>query len=138
MCVGGALLRAHPVYVSHHNLCGAVWGCVLCCLHLRVYMHTVHCAVSEPYEAPASRIRGCGCVCACLRLRSWAVQGQVVLTDTTAGFRCSPRSHLVFEDALRYLGVKPSGRPDDWAKLRDDHYPVLRKVSLVAAHSVAR
>jgi hypothetical protein len=72
------------------------------------------------------------CVLACVCLRGgWAVQGQVVLTDTTAGFRCSPRSHLVFEDALRYLGVKPSGRPDDWAKLRDDHYPVLRKVSLL-------
>ncbi len=52
----------------------------------------------------------------------------MVLTDTSAGFRCSPKSHLVFEDALRMLGVRPRGRPDDWAKLREDQYPAIRKV----------
>ncbi len=56
-------------------------------------------------------------------------QGQMVLTDTSAGFRCSPKSHLVFEDALRMLGIRPRGRPDDWAKLREDQYPAIRKVA---------
>lgn len=44
------------------------------------------------------------------------VQGQVVLTNTTASFVCSPKSHLVYEDILDLLGKKEDDKTN-WAKI---------------------
>jgi hypothetical protein len=53
------------------------------------------------------------------------VQGQAVLTDTTAGFRCSPRSHLIYADVVR--DVKGSlGDPSDWCLLPSGMYAGVR------------
>eukprot|EP00730_Choanoeca_flexa_P018648 TRINITY_DN9078_c0_g1_i4.p1 TRINITY_DN9078_c0_g1~~TRINITY_DN9078_c0_g1_i4.p1 ORF type:complete len:343 (+),score=52.67 TRINITY_DN9078_c0_g1_i4:1178-2206(+) len=38
------------------------------------------------------------------------VQGQVVLTDTSACFRCSPRSHHIYDDLLEAAGCAPHSK----------------------------
>lgn len=44
------------------------------------------------------------------------IQGQVVLTNTTAAFRCSPKSHLVFEDILDEFNIGDSDK-SNWLKI---------------------
>lgn len=53
------------------------------------------------------------------------IQGQAVLNDSSAGFVCSPGSHLVFEDVLKDAGVKP-GDKSNWCKFKPEHYPRLQ------------
>jgi hypothetical protein len=49
------------------------------------------------------------------------IQGQVVLTSTSACFVCSPKSHLVYEDILDLEGKGKSSR--DFVKLNQRNYP---------------
>merc|ERR1712014_57257 len=44
------------------------------------------------------------------------IQGSLCLSETTAGFRCSPKSHLVFEEILDKLNVHHTG---NWLKFKD-------------------
>lgn len=43
------------------------------------------------------------------------IQGQVVLSDTSASFICSPRSHKIFPQVLDLINVK--GKPGNFAKI---------------------
>lgn len=52
------------------------------------------------------------------------VQGQVVLTNTTAGFRCSPKSHLIF-NKLKEKYVKSDS---NWYKFPKDQYDVIKEM----------
>ncbi len=56
------------------------------------------------------------------------VQGQVVLTDTTAGFRCSPRSHSIYEEIQRKVMHLPETDTRDWGLLRPDAYPAVEEM----------
>lgn len=44
------------------------------------------------------------------------IQGQLVFSDTTARFVCSPKSHLIFQDVMRIMGVKP-GDNSNWCMI---------------------
>lgn len=52
------------------------------------------------------------------------VQGQVVLSDSSAGFVCSPGSHRLIRKILELAGVSES--PDNWAKFDQTLYPTLK------------
>jgi hypothetical protein len=54
------------------------------------------------------------------------VQGQVVLTNTTAGFRCSPKSHLVHEDILKHFGK--SNAPGNFFKYQPHQYQDIQQM----------
>ena len=53
------------------------------------------------------------------------VQGQVVLTNTTGSFCCSPKSHLVFAEFLKKH--KKLGSPADWFMLPGPLYEGLKQ-----------
>jgi len=38
------------------------------------------------------------------------IQGQIILSDTSAGFVCSPKSHLVFREVMDIMHVNPTNR----------------------------
>jgi hypothetical protein len=61
----------------------------------------------------------------------WCIQGQVVLADTTACFRCSPRSHLVYEELLEISGIS-STNTSNWCKFSEPIVPQVRKRVLEA------
>ena len=48
------------------------------------------------------------------------IQGQVVLTNTTAGFRCSPKSHLIHSEMLNHFGA--TGKRGNFFKLKNHEY----------------
>lgn len=54
------------------------------------------------------------------------IQGQVVLTNTTACFRCSPRSHLLHESLMKKYGlskkIEKTIKGDQWFKLPYEIY----------------
>ena len=50
------------------------------------------------------------------------IQGSVTLTNTTAGFRCSPKSHLVHEEILDLHNFpKNATKTNNWCKLKNEH-----------------
>jgi len=53
-------------------------------------------------------------------------QGQVVLTDTTACFRCTPGSHLIHDRILEICGVEPN--PSNWLKLSEDQQKQVQRL----------
>ncbi len=55
------------------------------------------------------------------------VQGQVVLSTTTAGFRVSPKSHLVFEKILDACGVSYNDA-SQWLKFTEQQVPIVKKI----------
>lgn len=57
----------------------------------------------------------------------WCVQGQVVLNDSTACFRASPKSHLIYTDLLKMAGVKDS-RAASWCKFKAGDRDTVRKM----------
>jgi hypothetical protein len=54
----------------------------------------------------------------------WCIQGQVVLSDSTACFRCSPKSHLVYGDLLDKAGNEKN---TGWCKFTKTQIPEIRK-----------
>mmetsp|Transcript_24937 Transcript_24937/g.69851 ORF Transcript_24937/g.69851 Transcript_24937/m.69851 type:complete len:266 (-) Transcript_24937:313-1110(-) len=56
----------------------------------------------------------------------WCIQGQVVLNNSTACFRASPKSHLVYTDLLRASNVKDSSSKN-WCLFRQAQYDNVRK-----------
>jgi hypothetical protein len=54
------------------------------------------------------------------------IQAQVVLCDTTAGFRCSPKSFLVFEEILKRYNKL--GDPGNWFMFRKEYYQDIRSL----------
>lgn len=54
------------------------------------------------------------------------VQGQVVLTNTTAAFRCSPKSHLIYKDLLKSAGKL--GNKANWFKIPEPTYRTAREM----------
>jgi hypothetical protein len=57
------------------------------------------------------------------------VQGQAVLTNTTASFVASPKSHLVFEKVLDTLKVD-SNDTSNWVKFAPNQIAVVKKIVL--------
>ena len=53
------------------------------------------------------------------------IQGQAVLTNTTAGFRCSPKSHLVFNEIL--AAHNKTGLRGNWFKFSPSMYRSMEK-----------
>ena len=53
------------------------------------------------------------------------VQGQIVLTTTTAGFRCSPKSHLIHKQVCEENGRL--GEKGDWFRFPPSMYKDLQK-----------
>jgi len=53
------------------------------------------------------------------------VQGQVVLTTTTAGFRCSPKSHLIHNEVCEENGKL--GKKGNWFKFPQSMYKDLKR-----------
>jgi len=62
------------------------------------------------------------------------VQGQVVLTNTTAAFRCTPGSHLMFDEVLdacyipRNEGASSKHPARNWLKFRTEQLSELQKI----------
>lgn len=54
------------------------------------------------------------------------VQGQVVLNDSSACFRCSPRSHKIFDSVLDMHGID-KGEKGNWCKFNSSSYPALKE-----------
>jgi hypothetical protein len=62
---------------------------------------------------------------------NWCVQGQVVLSDTTACLRASPRSHLIYDELLDIAGADPNDN-SNWCHFSDKALPtVMKRVSEV-------
>lgn len=55
------------------------------------------------------------------------IQGQVVLSNTSASFRCSPKSHLVYEKILDELGIDKNDK-GNWAKLPAEKYESCKEI----------
>lgn len=55
------------------------------------------------------------------------IQGQAVLSNTTAGFRASPGSHQIYQEILDLCGHLPTDT-SQWCKLRQEHYPAVREL----------
>lgn len=53
------------------------------------------------------------------------VQGQVVLNDSSACFRCSPGSHHIFESILDMHGID-KGEKCNWCKFNSSSYPIIK------------
>ena len=53
------------------------------------------------------------------------IQGQAVLTNTSASFVASPKSHLVFEDILKKLGCDDTS---NWLKFNDKQIDGVKKL----------
>lgn len=53
------------------------------------------------------------------------VQGQVVLNDSSACFRCSPGSHRIFGDILDMHGID-KGEKGNWCKFDSSSYPIIK------------
>lgn len=54
------------------------------------------------------------------------VQGQVVLNESTASFRCSPKSHSIFGEILDAHGVSKTSK-DNWCMFKHESYPLLKE-----------
>ena len=54
------------------------------------------------------------------------VQGQLVLTKSTACFRCSPKSHHIHEFGLDLEGIEPKDT-SNWCKFQPEHYDELKE-----------
>eukprot|EP00211_Chloroparvula_japonica_P005819 CAMPEP_0119133980 /NCGR_PEP_ID=MMETSP1310-20130426/15014_1 /TAXON_ID=464262 /ORGANISM="Genus nov. species nov., Strain RCC2339" /LENGTH=343 /DNA_ID=CAMNT_0007124717 /DNA_START=43 /DNA_END=1074 /DNA_ORIENTATION=- len=55
----------------------------------------------------------------------WCIQGQVVLNNSTACFRASPRSHLVYTDLLKASAVEDS-QTTNWCLFEQSQYDNVR------------
>ena len=55
------------------------------------------------------------------------VQGQIVLTNTSACFRCSPGSHEVYGQVLDKLGVSRTDK-SNWCKFKKSDYTTVKKI----------
>ena len=56
-------------------------------------------------------------------------QGQVVLTDTTAAFRATPRSHLVHDDILDELDVDSKKKMKNWYKFSKSEIRTVQEIT---------
>jgi hypothetical protein len=83
---------------TRHEWCGVLWCAVVCC--------AVLCCGACPGRGALS---------------------QVVLSDTSAGFRCSPTSHLVYERLLEMMGIGAKGS-SDFVMLRKEFYGAVEEV----------
>lgn len=54
------------------------------------------------------------------------IQGQAVLTNTTAGFRASPKSFKIFSQLLDYYNSK--GKLSNWLKIQDKDYNYFKNL----------
>lgn len=63
----------------------------------------------------------------CEKSSELCVQGQVVLNDSSACFRCSPGSHRVFGDILDILGID-KGEKGNWCKFDSSSYPIIKSI----------
>lgn len=52
------------------------------------------------------------------------IQGQVVLSKSTAAFRCSPKSHQIFEDVISYLGKEDES--SQWCYIPEHAYEMIQ------------
>ena len=55
------------------------------------------------------------------------LQGQLVLTQTTASFRCSPRSHKVFNTVLDLAGIKMEDK-SNWCKFNIEDEELINRI----------
>jgi len=55
------------------------------------------------------------------------IQGQVILSDTTAAFRCSPKSHKVFTKILDIAG-KNEKDSSNWCKIQTENYEKCKEL----------
>ena len=53
------------------------------------------------------------------------VQGQVVLTNTSACFRCSPRSHIIYDELLD-AARSPAHNTSNWCMFREGVRPTIQ------------
>ena len=56
------------------------------------------------------------------------IQGQVVLSNSTAGFVCSPKSHLIFKKLLKVLGLDDCKDKSNWLKFTDEQVEVVKRM----------
>lgn len=59
------------------------------------------------------------------------VQGQLVLNDSTAGFRCSPGSHRLYREIMDIEGVvgnDDAARAGGWCRLSPRNYPEAKRI----------
>ena len=57
----------------------------------------------------------------------WCIQGQAVLTDTTASFRCTPFSHLDLWHDFILNAHSMKGDKSNWLKFSDDYIEILKE-----------
>ena len=57
----------------------------------------------------------------------YCTQGQAVLTDTTATFRCTPGSHKIYEKVLDLHGINDT-KKSDWCKIAKEHTKELKSI----------
>lgn len=58
------------------------------------------------------------------------LQGSVSLTNTTAGFRCSPKSHLLHDEILKMHGISENESfetADNWLRLKKSLLPEIKR-----------
>jgi ectoine hydroxylase-related dioxygenase (phytanoyl-CoA dioxygenase family) len=55
------------------------------------------------------------------------IQGQVVLSNTTASFKCSPKSHKVYKDVLELSG-KDEKDSSNWCKVPNNKYDKCKEL----------
>ena len=60
-------------------------------------------------------------------VRELCIQGQVVLNDSTASFRCSPGSHLLYEQILDMVG-SPELNCGNWLMFRENQIPFIKNL----------
>ena len=57
------------------------------------------------------------------------IQGQAVLTNTTASFVASPKSHLLYEEILDKLGIDSNDK-SNWAKIKPENIEEIKTIIL--------
>ena len=55
----------------------------------------------------------------------YSIQGQVVLTNTTASFRCTPKSHLKHQELVNKYNMN---QKDQWYKFNENQIEELKKM----------
>lgn len=63
----------------------------------------------------------------CDKPEQLCVQGQVVLNDSSACFRCSPGSHRVFNSILDMLGIDKKDK-SNWCKFNSSNYSAIKNI----------
>lgn len=55
------------------------------------------------------------------------IQGSLSFTNTTAGFRCSPKSHLIYEQILDLNGNDKNDK-SNWGKIKPEKVPEIKEM----------